>query len=270
LLRLLQVQVHAGTQLTLSNSPSAPGRERRSRGAQDRFPEPSPSGREPEVTQVTIDRQDAGDVGRRITERQGALNLTIAQVAERAGMAPSYLEYLEQIPTAEPLPSTLLRIALALDMSVSDLLGGEEGRAHGRSNAAPDPHLVTINEEECKDHLAGGGVGRVIFRSAGRPVALPVNFKMLGDDVIFRSENDGEVSAIASQEPVSFEVDRIDDAMREGWSVLATGIVNPVSAVAQIHEVEALGIEPWAGGDRRTYFRLSVTKLTGKRIDAVR
>ncbi|HVA08501.1 MAG TPA: pyridoxamine 5'-phosphate oxidase family protein, partial [Acidimicrobiales bacterium] len=89
-------------------------------------------------------------------------------------------------------------------------------------------------------------------------------------DVIFRSENDGEVSTIAPQEPVSFEVDRIDDAMREGWSVLATGTVAPVSTVAQIDEVEALGIEPWAGGERHTYFRLSVTKLTGKRIDAVR
>jgi nitroimidazol reductase NimA-like FMN-containing flavoprotein (pyridoxamine 5'-phosphate oxidase superfamily) len=222
------------------------------------------------VTQVTNDRQDAGDVGRRIAERQGELNLSIAQVAERAGMAPSYLDYLEQTPTAEPLPSTLVRIALALEMSVSDLLGGEQGRAQGRSNAAPDAHLVTISEKECEEYLAGGGVGRVIFRSAERPVALPVNFKMLGDDVIFRSENDGEVSGIASEEPVSFEVDRIDDAMREGWSVLASGTVHPVGAAVQMREVEGLGIDPWAGGDRHTYFRLSVTKLTGKRIDAVR
>jgi nitroimidazol reductase NimA-like FMN-containing flavoprotein (pyridoxamine 5'-phosphate oxidase superfamily) len=222
------------------------------------------------VTQVTNDRQDGGDVGRRIAERRGELELTIAQVAERAGMAPNYLEYLEQTPTAEPLPATLLRISLALDMSVSDLLGGEQGRAHGRSGAAPDPQLVSIDEEECGGYLAGGGVGRLIFRSAARPVALPVNFKMLAGDVIFRSENDGEVSAIAPQEPVSFEVDRIDDAMREGWSVLATGTVHPVSTDAQIHEAKALGIEPWAGGNRHTYFRLSVTKLTGKRINAVR
>jgi len=222
------------------------------------------------VTQVTNDSHDAGDVGRRIAERRGELNLSIAQVAERAGMAPNYLEYLEQTPTAEPLPATLLSLSLALEISVSDLLGGEQGRAHGRSNAAPDPHLVTIDDEQCRGYLAGGGVGRVIFRSAGRPVALPVNFKMLGDDVIFRSENNGEVSAVASEEPVSFEVDRIDDAMSEGWSVLATGTMTPVRAVAQIHEVEALGIEPWAGGDRHTYFRLSVTKLTDKRINAVR
>ncbi len=209
-------------------------------------------------------------MGRRIAERQDELNLTVAQVAERAGVAAGYLDYLEQTPLAEPTPSTLLRIAGALDMSVSDLLGGEHGRAHGRSEAALDPHLVSIDEKECQGHLAGGGVGRVVFRSAGRPVALPVNFKMSGGDVIFRSSDDGEVSAITSDEPVSFEIDRIDDAMREGWSVMVTGTVLPIRAPVEIREVERLGVEPWAGGERATYFRLRVAKVTGKRLDAVR
>ena len=223
------------------------------------------------MTQVTNDRHDAGDLGRRYcSRRQDELNLTSAEVAEHAGMATDYLEYLEVTPTAEPSSSALLRIALALKMSVSDLLGGGQGRAHGRADAAPEPHLVDLNEKECEAYLAGGGVGRVIFRSADRPVALPVNFKTSAGDIIFRSEDDGEVSGIGIEEPVSFEVDRIDDAMREGWSVLATGTVLPVSSPDQISEVEALGIEPWAGGERHTYFRLSVTKITGKRINAVR
>ena len=229
-----------------------------------------PSRRGVNVTQVTNDRRDAGDVGRRIAQRQDELNLTIAQVAERAGMATDYLEYLEDTPTAEPSSSALLRIALALETSLPGLLGGEQGRADGRADAAPDPHLVSLDQKNCEAYLAGGGVGRVIFRSAGRPVALPVNFKTLAGDVIFRSANDGEVSTIAPEEPVSFEVDHIDDAMREGWSVLATGTVQPVLGDDQIDEVKALGVEPWAGGERHTYFRLSVTSLTGKKINAAR
>ncbi len=58
--------------------------------------------------------------------------------------------------------------------------------------------------------------------------------------------------------------------MSEGWSVLATGTVHSVRAAEQIHEVQALGIEPWAGGEHDTCFRLSVTCITGKRINAVR
>ena len=34
----------------------------------------------------------------------------------------------------------------------------------------------------------------------------------------------------------------------------------------EIDKVEALGIEPWAGGERRSYFRLCVSGLTGRRI----
>jgi nitroimidazol reductase NimA-like FMN-containing flavoprotein (pyridoxamine 5'-phosphate oxidase superfamily) len=222
------------------------------------------------MTQVTNNRHDAGDVGRRIAERQDELKLTVAQLAERAGVATDYLEYIEHTPTAEPSSSSLLRIALALEMSVSDLLGGSMGRAQGRAGPALVPRLITITEEECRELLAGGGIGRVVFRSTGRPVALPVNFKTLAGDIIFRSADDGEIGGIAFDEPVSFEVDRIDDAMREGWSVLATGSVGPVRGVEHCHEIQALGIEPWAGGERATYFRLSVTKLTGKRINAVR
>jgi nitroimidazol reductase NimA-like FMN-containing flavoprotein (pyridoxamine 5'-phosphate oxidase superfamily) len=221
------------------------------------------------VTQAAHGR-DAGDLGRRIAERQDELKLTVAQVAERAGVATDYLEYVEHTPTAEPSPSALLRIALALDLSVSDLLGGEQGRAHGGAGAAPDPHLVAMDEDECRGYLAGGGVGRVIFRSSDRPLALPVNFKTLAGDIIFRSADDGEIAAIASGEPVSFEVDRIDDTMREGWSVLATGTVDPVRGAEQIQRMRALDIEPWAGGERHSYFRLSITKLTGKRINTVR
>jgi transcriptional regulator with XRE-family HTH domain len=100
------------------------------------------------VTQVTNGRRDTGDLGRRIAERQDELKLTIAQVAERSGLAADYLEYLEHTPTAEPSSSALVRIALALKMSVSDLLGEEQGRAPGRADAAPDPHLVTVDEKE--------------------------------------------------------------------------------------------------------------------------
>ena len=164
------------------------------------------------VTYMKKDTTDAGDLGRRIVERQRELNLSVAQLAERAGMAANYLEYLEQTPTAEPSSSTLLRLALALDMDSSDLLGGQQGRAHGRTKAATDPHLVKLDDAECGDLLRGGGIGRVVFRASGRPVAIPVNYKMLKENVVFRSAGDGEISGLGPEEPVSFEVDCIDDA----------------------------------------------------------
>jgi len=77
------------------------------------------------MTQPRDDVSDGADLGRRILERQKELNLTIAQVAERSGMAANYIEYLEHTRTAEPTSSALRRLALALDMNSSDLLGDQ-------------------------------------------------------------------------------------------------------------------------------------------------
>ena len=218
------------------------------------------------MTHVNGSVRDTGDVGRRIIERQQELNLSIDEVADRAGMAVGYLDYLEHTAIAELTPSALQRVALALEISVPDLLGGDQGRAHGSAKASPGTHLVKIEDAECQELLSRGGVGRVVFRSGARPVALPVNFKMLKGDVVFRSAEVSEVAAIAPDSPVSFEVDRIDDAMSKGWSVLVTGTVQAILAKDEIREVAALDIEPWAGVDRRTYFRLCVTEVTGRRI----
>lgn len=56
-----------------------------------------------------------------------------------------------------------------------------------------------------------------------RLVAVPVNYRMLGDDIVFRTSESGSRAAAARQPRVSFSVDHIDDALAEGWSVLARG-----------------------------------------------
>jgi transcriptional regulator with XRE-family HTH domain len=212
----------------------------------------------------------AGDLGRRIVARQNELDLTNAQVAGRAGMAVDYLGYLQQTATANPSPAALARLSAALDMPYHELLGGQQLRAEGHDYPAKTPELIDLSLDECQELLGGGGIGRIIFRTDAKLVALPVNFRVLDGDVVFRSEEDGSVSELGLEEPVSFEADRIDDAMREGWSVLASGTVHRADDPGELRQVEALGVEPWAGGERNEYFRLAVTELTGKRIDAVR
>lgn len=221
------------------------------------------------MSQSATEMTDAGDLGRRIIERRKELHLTVAQVAERAGMAADYVEYVEQTAT-DISSATLMRLARALEMSKSDLLGGQQGRAPGRERPATNPALTVLDRAHCEDLVRPGGIGRVVFRASGHPVALPVNFRMLDGDVVFRSGEDGSASNIAAEEPVSFEVDRLDDAMSEGWSVLAEGTIRRVHDPDELRQAEALGIEPWAGGTRPAYFRLAVRTLTGRRIDSVR
>ena len=105
-----------------------------------------------------------------------------------------------------------------------------------------------------------------MFDDARGPVALPVNYQMLGDDIVFRTSAVSSVRAAVYGERVSFEVDHIDDAMRQGWSVLVTGSPRQVRDDEELRELQQLGIEPWAGDERPVYMRIESRSVSGRRI----
>lgn len=217
---------------------------------------------------MTQDVDSGGtDIGRRIAEQRDKAQLSVADVAERAGMSPKYLTYLESSPTATPTAATLTRIAAALDVTSSTLEGAGLNLPPGQRAAARNPSLHHLTEDECLALIAPGGVGRFLFVQADRgPVALPVNFKMDGDDVVFRISHDSVSAEGVHQQPVSFDVDHLDEALGEGWSVLLTGTAQLITEGDELRRAQALGIQPWAGGDRDLYVRLAPTQITGRRI----
>jgi transcriptional regulator with XRE-family HTH domain len=217
---------------------------------------------------MTQDASSGGtDVGRRIAEQRTQADLTVADVAEQAGMSPQYLTYLESSPTANPTPATLTRIAAALGVAPSTLEGAGLNLPPGQRAAARNPTLHDLTEAECRALIAPGGVGRFLFIQPGRgPVAIPVNFKMDGTDVVFRTGGDSGIADGVLQQPVSFDVDHLDEALSEGWSVLLTGTAKVITDAVELSRAQGLGIQPWAGRDRDVYVRLAPTQITGRRI----
>jgi transcriptional regulator with XRE-family HTH domain len=208
----------------------------------------------------------AGDVGRRVAQRRRDLGLSRRELAQRARMAESYVVYVEE--QAAHVPSiTVSRLASALDTSVDALSGGAVGVPPGQRGPVEEATLETLDERECRRLLTPGGVGRFVFTTRRGPVAVPVNYRMVDGDVVFRTAEDTTLTAVSDAEPVSFEVDRIDDAMSEGWSVLVTGRVRRVSP-DELRQLETVRIQPWAGGQRTVYLRLEPRELTGRRIRA--
>jgi len=205
-------------------------------------------------------------LGRRIAQRRRDRGLSRKDLAHRAGMAESYVEYVEEEAGYVPLIS-VSRLALALDTSVDELLGGAVELPPGQRRPAAGASLDTLNERECRALLAAGGVGRFVFTAPRGPVAVPVNYRMMEGDIVFRTAEETSLTDVSDAEPVSFEVDRIDEAMSEGWSVLVTGRVRSVSP-AELRQLETLRIEPWAGGERTVYLRLEPRDVTGRRIRA--
>jgi nitroimidazol reductase NimA-like FMN-containing flavoprotein (pyridoxamine 5'-phosphate oxidase superfamily) len=207
----------------------------------------------------------AGDLARRVRHRREELGLTEEEVARRSGMIPGYLRYLEQSNAASLTSGSLLRLATALETTPGFLRGGSVERPPGPGRAGPHPHLDVLSTEQCLAHLAGGGVGRFVFLDEHGPAAFPVNFRLLDGDVVFRTRAAGPLAA-AADTVVGFEVDRVDDAMSEGWSVLVTGRARRVDDAAELARVDELGLEPWPGGSRRTVVRVGTDSISGRSI----
>ncbi|MFF4487825.1 helix-turn-helix domain-containing protein [Streptomyces sp. NPDC001544] len=220
-----------------------------------------------ETTATAADRPPQGDLGRRIERRRRELGLTREEVAFRAGMAPGYLAHLEEHSTAAPDSGTLLRLAGALRTSLTELGGGHIDLPPGIGHAARAPRLSELGEQECRRLLSTHGVGRLAVSTEEAPVVVPVNYSVVDDAIVFRTQP-GSVSIRGLGHEVAFEVDRVDDALSQGWSVLVRGPAETVTDPETVRRLaERVYTTPWAGGERDVWVRIEITALTGRRID---
>jgi len=225
------------------------------------------TGDEPTMTDSdeTPTNEDPGDLGKRVHARRTQLGLGLDEVADAVGMSPDYLEHLERDPGVQVRAQSLSRLAGELQTTVAALLGAGRDRPPGEARGAGG-HLVDLDEKERWQRLSPGGVGRVVFDGERGPTALPVNYRMWGHNIVFRTNSASAFEALRDAEPVGFEVDHIDDAIDSGWSVLATGHARAPADEAELEEVRSLDIVPWAGGERSCYLIFEPKELTGRQI----
>ena len=137
---------------------------------------------------------------------------------------------------------------------------GPELAAHKRA-------LRTLSPDTCFDLLEPGGIGRVGFMSADGIMMLPVNFAVTGKTIIFRTAPD-TLLALYAMSRLSVEADRYDEALHEGWSVLAQGHAHKVtmsvtSGIFRTRRTSSRG-QP---GTRDVYVRITPTRISGRYIE---
>jgi transcriptional regulator with XRE-family HTH domain len=206
-----------------------------------------------------------GDFARRVAHRREELGLSRDELARRCGMDSGYLEYLEQSAYVELPPGALMRLATALETTLADLSGGTVELPPELGGAGLHPLLEVLSKEQSEAHLAPGGVGRLVFIAERGPVALPVNFRFVDGDVVFRTSDTGSLLTAAGG-TVSFEVDHIDEAMSQGWSVLITGRARRVDEPSELEQLAQLGIDPWPGGESEAVVRIETVEISGRNI----
>lgn len=210
---------------------------------------------------------DPGDLSKRVANRRAELHLSKAQVAARAGMSLRYLEYVERYP-ARPDAAALRRLAAALQTTPAALLGAGSSVPPGYSRLTGPPVVTKLIPAECRRLIAPGGIGRIAFGTTSGPLVLPVNFAVVAGTIVIRT---AEGSAVAghADERVAFEVDHIDEALSQGWSVLVRGPAHRVAHPAELQNIRRdAALWPWPGGDRDVYVRLIPQVITGRRIES--
>jgi nitroimidazol reductase NimA-like FMN-containing flavoprotein (pyridoxamine 5'-phosphate oxidase superfamily) len=136
----------------------------------------------------------------------------------------------------------------------------------------PDVMLEKLEEAECMRLIAPGGLGRLVFAGRYDLTVLPVNYKVHNGTILFRTaaqgttDEDLRTGIDHAEYRVAFEVDEIDTEAREGWSVLLQGPAHHLDSEAEQAEAMAVGVVPWAGGDREHFIRITPARITGRRV----
>lgn len=207
-----------------------------------------------------------GDIGRRVAHERNRQGLSLSELADRARMSMAYLTYLEERP-GNPSLAALTSLAGALGTTVNRLRGGEADRPPGGGQAAYHPELRELGPDECLERLSTHGVGRVAVSTPDGPAVIPVNYEIVDGAIAFRTAPDA-VPASAVGTNAAFEVDQVDEAMSQGWSVLALGPARAVTEPDAVRRLtERAHTKPWAGGERPLWVLIEPNRLTGRRID---
>jgi nitroimidazol reductase NimA-like FMN-containing flavoprotein (pyridoxamine 5'-phosphate oxidase superfamily) len=135
-----------------------------------------------------------------------------------------------------------------------------------------DSVVDELDEAECLRLISPGGVGRIAYSGRFGPTVLPVNYQLYDWTIVFRTAHDSPMGEdlrtdIAHAEyKVAFEIDDIDMAAREGWSVLVQGSAHHVDSDDERASMHEAGVEPWPGGKREHFIRVIPTRITGRKI----
>jgi len=84
-------------------------------------------------------------------------------------------------------------------------------------------YFERLDAPECLRLLGGGGVGRVVWQDDDGLSVLPVNYRVIGDSVVFQTNAASTLARLAEPTRVAFQVDEVDHATAVGWSVLVRG-----------------------------------------------
>ena len=82
--------------------------------------------------------------------------------------------------------------------------------------------IDVLNRDRCLELLRQDEIGRLAVLADGGPLILPVNYRMDGETIVFRTDPGLKLDQ-GVRSHACFEIDQFDRGNRSGWSVIAAG-----------------------------------------------
>jgi hypothetical protein len=106
-----------------------------------------------------------------------------------------------------------------------------------------DRHIVDLGSDDALALLTGAPFGRVVFTHRALPMIRTVNHLVDNGEIVIRTRLGSSVTeALAGLTSdttvVAYQADDIDAETRLGWSVVVTGIAQPIADPARIARYE--------------------------------
>ena len=139
------------------------------------------------------------------------------------------------------------------------------------SPGGPGGVVDLLDDAECWQLLASGGLGRLVYSSRYGPTALPVVYLVDEESVVLGTwdsalfDEDLRTGIAHAEYQVAVEVDQIDADAREGWIVLIRGAAHHLDGDAERAPFINAGLEPWIAGVPSHFIRVTPTSVGGFR-----
>ncbi len=126
--------------------------------------------------------------------------------------------------------------------------------------------LEVLDRETCLTLLASSTIGRIGCTSSALPIVLPVNFRLIDENVVFRTAPGTKLDAATNNTVVAFEVDQMDPFGHSGWSVLVTGFAREVTNQLELDAIRVDRIPHWVPATDGRVVAISTELVSGRRL----
>lgn len=130
----------------------------------------------------------------------------------------------------------------------------------------PNRSSEVLDVATCWSLLRGESIGRIAYIAEERPVIVPVNFAVIEDRIVFRSDPGDKVSRVPLRH-ICMEADGRDDA-NHVWSVVAEGVARDVTTAlnAEYEKMREVLVPTFAPLHDPHWIAIDVESISGRRL----